>query len=354
MLFYVILLSIALGGALLSLHLTPPRQLLISKLVLVLLGSVAAIRGYVGTDTYSYHLHFGMIANAQNVVAMLLVTEPIFVILAKLISVLGGGGFQYIICIAVLQMILLIYVVDKIEYPAVFVIMYVATLYLDFHFNILRASVALLFVLAALVNLNKGFISYFPFLFAAFLSHYTAAFVLFYVVGYKLYLNKNYIWLLFCVAASVFFVYVFLIDLVVLKYSDHVDAEFRSDFGVGLLLLLFAYISISFLLWRNCRDLVVLFLFPVIFSRVLNLFFPEISHRILVYFLPAFLVLFLKQNSLVLKSKSILLKIAFFVLVALNLNGTLSTLASDVSWKHDDAHSASPYVPYTTLFGVSD
>lgn len=352
MIFYVVLLFSALGLSALSLRFTAENQLAICKFVVLIFGGVAAIRGYVGTDTYSYHLHFQMLTEAKSIFAMLLITEPIFIVLAKLVSIVGGSSFLYVFGISVLQILLLLYVVGRVAKPGLFLLLYVSTFYVDFHFNILRASTALLFVLAALVNLRRGLIYYFPFLVAAVFSHFTAVFVLFYVLGYRLYLTRRYYFLLFFILISVFFVYFALYDIALLKYAEHVDSTVRSDFGLGLVLLLCSYSFVALLLWKKCRALVVLFLFPVIFSRILNLFFPEISHRVIVYFLPAFFVLYLDRAMFYSDRIRHLLKISFLFIAMLNLNGVFSTLSSDVNWKYDSTHSVSPYVPYSTMFGV--
>ena len=108
----------------------------------------SALRGYVGTDTYSYHLiYLGF--NAADRAALYTRMEPLFALIVDVFNCIGVGSFFFISLIAIFQGALLWRLIRALPRPAEFLALYMAIFYLNLHFNILRQGISVLFMLSA-------------------------------------------------------------------------------------------------------------------------------------------------------------------------------------------------------------
>lgn len=139
------------------------------------LTSFAAIRGYVGTDTYAYHTMFSDFSG-ESLSDIFVVIEPVFAVLIKFVALLSDNPFVYMICIAIIEGLLLAYAALTSRDPIRFLSLYLVIFYLNLHFNVVRAGVAiLLLILAMRVPKDSGHeIRFFVLGLLAVLSHYSA------------------------------------------------------------------------------------------------------------------------------------------------------------------------------------
>lgn len=124
------------------------QQLFICGFIVLLSTVFSALRGYVGTDTYSYHQIY-LDFNVEDRVAMYTRVEPLFALIVDVSNYLGLSSFVFVSLIAVFQGVLLWRVIRNLQRPAEFLALYMAVFYLNSHFNILRQGISVLFMLSA-------------------------------------------------------------------------------------------------------------------------------------------------------------------------------------------------------------
>lgn len=323
--------------------------------VVVVLGAVASLRGYVGTDTYTYHLQYEAIDSQDDAATKFLIAEPAFVVLAGLVGMAGGNSFVYVAAIGVLQTLLLIFILKRIGRPALFLMFYVATFYLNFHFNIIRASTAALIIMMSFLWINEGGPKFYLTLWSSIFFHYTAIAVVIYVLLYKQVAEKKY-------ASAVFSIFLVLLmigwasqsilnDALYFKYGEYWQAELLDEraFGIGFLLQLLLYAGLVAAMFMRSTINGVFFALPVMFIKLSAVYYPIVD-RVEGYILPLFILLLTKD---VIKSSITDLSPAVItVLSLLNVYGATYGLAATDKQALDEAHRASPYVPYHTMFDI--
>jgi len=322
-------------------------------MVSLILGVIASLRGFVGTDTFSYHLHFELIKSFELFDKGSLKIEPAFVAIAKLVELYGGDSFTYISFIGILQTLLLIYLLRRLERPALFLIFYIATFYISFHFNIIREATSLLLIMISLTWIKEGGRMFFITLLASFFFHYTAILFVPYVLLYKLFTERKYvslIWLIPTILVVIFGVLTLFSDVLNAKYEGYANEEgleSARDLGMGLLLQLFLYIGLGVTLFKRGKTDLIFFVLPVILIKILIVRYPLLG-RLEMFFNISLLCLLTKDAV-----KGWQLEFSSVILVALsllNIYGTLHILSNEDAQKNDLIHSLSPLIPYHTLF----
>lgn len=145
----------------------------------VFLTGFAALRGYVGTDTFAYHQIFRQGAT-EDFTLVLRTIEPVFAIFIKFIAAFSDSGFAFVSFVAVVQGALLTRLAMTSRSPAQFLMLYLALFYLNLHFNIIRAGIAVLFLIAAIrVSPGGSQRNLYAYAMGALLSHYSAIIVAF-------------------------------------------------------------------------------------------------------------------------------------------------------------------------------
>lgn len=216
-------------------------------MLVLLLTAFAAMRGYVGTDTGAYHTMFADYAG-ESVVDLATVVEPVFALLLTASASVSESSFVFVAAIAVLQGLLLLLVLSRHEQPAMFLAVYASTFYLNFHFNILRAGTAALFLLLTVASLRaRSRTGFYTYGFLSVLSHYSS--VLFFLplnlVGRRL--THGLFWLAVSGAAAVGLMFVFVNEARYVQYLTYValfDAGDSVEYGFGLLALFLLYAAI--------------------------------------------------------------------------------------------------------------
>jgi hypothetical protein len=135
----------------------------------------AALRGYVGTDTYAYHTMYSDFSNA-SLTDVLGVVEPIFAFLMKAVALFSDDSFAFVVSMAILQGLLLAQVAATSKNPLDFLAIYVTIFYLNFHFNIVRAGTAVLLLILAMrvPKEDENQVKFYAFGAAAVMAHYSA------------------------------------------------------------------------------------------------------------------------------------------------------------------------------------
>lgn len=351
MIFYSLLLLSSIILVFFSQFVGKRRSMKLCILVTLVLGAVASLRGYVGTDTYSYHLQFDWITSQEYFDAKLLIIEPAFVLIAKLVELVGGDSFAYVASIGILQTLLIIFILRRIERPEPFLIFYIATFYINFHFNIIRASTATLFIMISLMWIKEGGYKFLIPLWASVFFHYTAILFVAYVMLYKQFKEKKYVYLpllILLILAAVFGIITMFSDVLYLKYGGYLeDLEVVRGLGIGLLLQLVLYVGLGVITFKRSKMDMIFFALPVVLIKILSVPYPILG-RLEAFSLPLFLLVLTKdavyswQREL---SSGILV-----VLSLLNVYSVVSGLPAADTQGGDLAHISSPYIPYHTLF----
>ena len=135
----------------------------------------AALRGYVGTDTYAYHSMFADFGN-ENLSDIVGIVEPLFALLMKAVALVSDDSFVFVASIAVIQGLLLARVAATSRHPLDFLSIYVTIFFLNFHLNIVRAGTAILLLILAMrvPKEDKDQRWFYAFGIAAVLAHYSA------------------------------------------------------------------------------------------------------------------------------------------------------------------------------------
>jgi hypothetical protein len=136
----------------------------------------SAVRGYVGTDTYSYHIMFAD-NGVEDILDIAKIIEPFFAILIKSTALITDNSFIFTALVSIIQGLILVKLVNTSKNPKDFLAIYIAVFYLNFQFNILRAGTAILLLVLAnrMPNDQKNSMKFYLIGIAAVLTHYSAA-----------------------------------------------------------------------------------------------------------------------------------------------------------------------------------
>ena len=315
----------------------------------------SALRGYVGTDTYSYHLMF-LDNSTENISNIASSVEPFFALWIKIFSLITDSSFIFIASISVIQGALLTKLVATSKKPAIFLLVYIALFYINFQFNILRAGTAILLLVLAnrISDENANQKKFYFFGVTAVLIHYSAAIGLLPML-FIMQKNRNARFLAaILISVVLVFAYYFLIGNEALygKYvvysvelsSDISDATNKSFvFSLPIYILLYASVVEK----RNFLKVTLLFLVWFIL-RWATTFFVLVSRAEVV--VNALLLFFVIEHvSTGWRNK--IRNIALVGLVVMWLYGTLMVLQDDDSTVSgsialDENHLMSPFNPY--------
>ena len=150
------------------------QQKWISYFCIFFLTCFSALRGYVGTDTYAYHLMF-LDNGAEDLLDVAKSIEPLFALLIKFVALITDSSFVFVALISIIQGLLLTGLATTSKKPAIFLLVYIALFYINFQFNILRAGTAILLLVLAnrIPNEAKNQSKFYLLGIAAILIHYS-------------------------------------------------------------------------------------------------------------------------------------------------------------------------------------
>ena len=333
-----------------------PAQRTVATALVMVLTAFAAMRGYVGTDTGAYHAMFENYA-AENTLNLVGIIEPLFALLLKGVSLFSNSSFAFTVTISLVQAALLLMIIARHQNPALFLAIYTSTFYLNFHFNILRASVAALLLLLAVDYLKSRQDP--KFIFAGILSvlsHYSSIAFFLPMTAIRRSLTTGLLLFVTVSAATVGLLHLLLSDARLLQYVTYlavIDTADTAQFGAGLIALFALYVAIylctisrsnfgllTFLLvaWLGLRLLSTHFLFVDRIEVVINL-----------------VLLYLMVGYTPVGQVKVIRTVAILLLVMLNLYGTLSGLeqsdqAAADGFDADPSRFRSTYLPYKFIW----
>lgn len=327
----------------------------VAALILVLT-TFAGLRGYVGTDTGAYHTMFERYAT-EDTLEVLGLVEPVFALLIKTVSLASSSGFAFIVAIAIVQAALLLAIIYRHPSPALFMAVYTSAFFLNFHFNILRASVAALLLLLAIDYLRASQTARF-FLAGVLsvLSHFSS--VLFFLPLTAVRRNLIGGVLLFAVisAATLAAVFLMVSDSKLLQYLTYlavIDSGEDVQFGAGLFALFALYVVVYLCTVSRLNfKLLSALLLAWIVVRLLSTKFLFVDRIEVTLHL---ILLYLMIGTAPQARLKVARTTAIVALVALNLYGTLNGLEgsdrdSADGFDADQSRYRSTYLPYRFIW----
>lgn len=352
MFFYVFLLLSSMIVLFFSQYTKRKFSVILCVMITLILGAVASFRGLVGTDTYAYHLQFEEIRTIDAFDKNALKIEPAFVMIAKLIQLFGGNSFAYIFFIGILQTLLLILIIRRLYAPALFLICYIASYYISFHYNIIREATSLLLIMISLTWLKEGGWKFFITLIASLFFHYSSIFFVPYVLLYKQLTERKYIALLYSIPIIVVFTFVMITmvsDVLIDKYDRYGDELNKASVlnsGIGFLLRMFLLVGLGVILFKRSKLDATFFVLPVILIQIFSINYPLLSRFNMFFYLSLFLLL---TQDVVKDWQRQLTRVIIVVMSLLTVYGSLQSLSKN-DQPLDEVHSMSPMIPYHTLF----
>lgn len=259
------------------------QQRWIAYFCVFLITIFAGARGYVGTDTYAYHMMFVNFSD-YSFLENVNIIEPLFVLLIKLSSLISDNSFVFSVLISIIQGLLLIGLIRTSNNPAFFLATYIAIFYLNFEFNILRAGTAiLLLILAIRVSEGKNVIIFYLLGVVAVLIHYSALIVFLPMVYLRQSEIKSKLLIIVPIVAIVIILFFLVINNTLLglgKYMVYVE-EFNTvstttnrGFFFSLPLYILLYLSVANK--TNFKDWTLLF-FIWLILRCVTAFFAIVG-----------------------------------------------------------------------------
>lgn len=262
-------------------------------LFLFLMFSFSAFRGDVGQDTYSYGTHFLRFNDFFSWLQQDKLIEPFIYIVMALVKVVYNSYTLFLIVISLIQTFLFWYCLRGIRHKILFVFFYLTIYYLDYHFNILRASLSVLFMLCAIYDFDRGNKRFFwIFVFLSVASHLSSILLilmLFLTGRISFRLQSKYTLMVVSLVVFVFFMFYELFFFKVNAYELSVigDVSIR---GRGAVLIAIFMLAI-FLIKNMPKDVRISSGMFSLFYLV-SFVFPNIGYRVfymqllvLIYFL---------------------------------------------------------------------
>jgi EpsG-like putative glucosyltransferase len=316
----------------------------LSFLYFLLIVIFAGLRGDVGQDTYNYGDIYNNISD-WNILLNLKV-EPVFAGLASLHKLIFNSTTGFLFSISLIQGALLYYSTRKLKYRWIFLLIYLYTFYLNFHFNVIRAGLALLFFLSSISTKNNKISSIF--IIGSFLTHFSmVAFLPVYILLKKADFKHIF---------SVLIIGTIFLTLMVFYAQDYLIEKIKIYGVFNDLKLSFSFLSIAMISFGLFCFLVsgtvkysilfTFFYFSVIFylSNEVDIFYRLRE--------PAFIILvFVFLDDSRFRTKKLEFKPYFIYLLFLVIWTTLQVWANNIS--EADAISGSgigkkefTYIPY--------
>ncbi|MCW5656403.1 MAG: EpsG family protein [Burkholderiaceae bacterium] len=322
---------------------------------IMVLSGFCALRGYVGTDTYSYHLMFQSGADLDWG-DLLQSVEPAFAFLLRLTGHLTESSFVFIFLISLIQGILLLRLAQTSRRPAEFLLVYLAIFYLNFHFNILRAGTAvLLLLLANRVPANApGQWRFHALGTAAVLTHYSALIGFLPILIARQQKQGARLAMIGLAAVAVFAGYLLILQNEVLAakyliYSELVAVDDSEAPSRSLLFGLPFYLLLYFCVTSKKNRVVVTTLFVTWLAlRSITIVVPLVAR---VEMIANALLLFWVLEQPLTRLKSQLRSMALLGLTVMWLYGSLAAIANEDAIMSavqflDESHLMSPFNPY--------
>lgn len=251
---------------------------------------VAGLRGDVGQDTFNYQQHYINLNDFNDFLMILSSKEPFLYIIMYPHKIYFDDYTGFLLLVSLLQITLLSYATKGMYHRATFLAIYILVIFLEYHFNLLRASLSLLFFLCSLrvaeTNKKKSIL----FFCLALFSHLTALiFLPILLLSLKLKV-RHFIFIISFFLCTVIVVAIFFSEIILYKISAYglLDtSSFRLPLVVLALLCFswFAFLSnkkISFKL------IFTLFMFSLAF---LMSAFSDVAYRI--YFMVFTILLYI-------------------------------------------------------------
>lgn len=320
-----------------------------------LLTCFSALRGYVGTDTYTYHTIF-LDNGSEGILDVAKSIEPFFALLIKFVALITDSSFIFVAFISIIQGLLLVRLVATSKKPTVFLLVYIALFYINFQFNILRAGTAILLLVLAnrIPDESKNQSRFYLLGAASVLIHYSAAigFLPMLLIRQK---NRNaQFFSAAWIVVALTFAYYFLMDNEALYgkylvYSTELSSEVSSAtnksfiFSLPIYFLLyvsvvekenFLKITLFFLVWFILRWATTLF---VLVSRA-----EIVINALLLFYVIEYVSVGWRNQ---------IRSVALVGLIVMWLYGTLMLLGEEDpavsgSIALDENHLMSPFNPY--------
>ncbi|SHK36761.1 EpsG family protein [Marinobacter antarcticus] len=209
---------------------------------------IPGFRGDTGIDTYSYQYYFNEVFDGWRSWIHIFQKEPVFYFIAYMVSNVFGSFTFFLVIVSFIQTFLLSKVFASLSRKYIFLFFYLLIYFFDYHFNILRASLALLFFLYSLSLLDRGKVTSAHVVFLlSILSHFSAlVFIPIFIISLRLSVLKK-IAVYLCL--GVFFAYFYLLfsDYLINKMLIYGLLSF-SGFDLSIVAIFFS-VSIVFSLF---------------------------------------------------------------------------------------------------------
>lgn len=336
---------------------------LTSLACLVVLGLFAGLRGFVGIDTYMYHLIY-MGTRTGTFAGVLAQVEPVFALLVKMTYWMHDSSFFFVGLVAVLQGILVLVLLRSSQDPPGFLLLYLANFYLAFQFNILRAGTAILFLAMSVrwVRKKDGW-RFYLYSFLAVMCHFSAVIgflplLIFHTESRKVRFIVLLAFLSLCLGLYLATVYT---NLAPEKYAGYVVMDLRAEIKpsyIGLAIRIFINVLLYYLVvTRENAGLLRLLLLLWLSMRLLSVELVLVNRFEIIF---SALYIFYCFEQVVTGTKWRLRTLAFAGLTLLSLASNIRGLTLDEtqiargSMVIDVNHSMSPYLPYKFYWQEQD
>ena len=120
-------------------------------LFFALLVLIPGLRGDVGQDTFSYGTYFSSIHGIDSVVILLAQLEPVLTFLMYVVKKITGSYTVFLLLVSFIQGVLIWNISRKIEHKYLFLALYCSLFLIEYHFNVIRASLGILLFTNALL-----------------------------------------------------------------------------------------------------------------------------------------------------------------------------------------------------------
>lgn len=248
---------------------------------------VAGLRGDIGQDTFNYQQHYINLVDFESFLIILSQKEPLLYVIMYPHKSLFDDYTGFLLCISLLQVSLLCYATKDMYHRSAFLAIYILVIFMEYHFNLLRASLALLFFLCSLraaeTNKKKSLMFYL----LALTSHLTALmFLPILLISLKLKIRHFIFLISFFVGVGVV-VFIFFGEIILYKISAYNLLD-TSGFKIPLVVILLLVFSWFSFLSNKKISFKLIFTLLVFTCAFFMSAFSDIAYRI--YFM-AFTVL---------------------------------------------------------------
>jgi hypothetical protein len=251
--------------------------------VFFILALFSGLRGTVGSDTLNYLNIYSQSPEISEFFSVSWPVEPGYLLLNSIHNSIFDNGFLYFLVYSFFQAFLVITLSRKNENPSLFLFIYILIFYLNFHFNILRAGTATLFLLLALQSKSsfKAIV-----LFALGISFHFSIMVAFplLLVGRGLSL-RHFIYISFGILSLVGMFFYSFFDLILLKVLSYASSDIYNRSSYPIILFFTSIIFVSTILSYKGRVPKVYFVSGILLllSLLVNFYVPGFYRVTLIY-----------------------------------------------------------------------